>query len=280
MAVWMKAVFLDQLLAASRSNDSLLCVGLDVDPALAPRAVMQRPNWITAFIAGLVEATSDLVCAYKPNLAFFEAQGVDGWMALTRIRELVPRRLPIIGDAKRADVGHTSAAYASCLFEELGFDAATVNPYLGFDSLDPFLQYANKGVLVLCKTSNPGSADFQDLPCQLDDRLEPLYMVVARKVVGWNQVGNCGLVVGATYPDQLKAVRQVAQDLPLLIPGIGAQAGDLEASVRNGVDSAGELAILNVSRQVIYASDGPDWAEATRTQAMALRDQINRFRRP
>jgi orotidine-5'-phosphate decarboxylase len=269
--------FVSRLLDCSRRNDSLLCVGLDVDPDRVPAPLRGHDDWVYEFNMGIVEATSDLVCAYKPNLAFYEALGQYGMDALSRTMKAIPAGVPVIGDAKRGDIGHTARAYAKALFEVFGFDAATVNPYLGFDSVQPFLEYKDRGVFLLCKTSNPGSGDFQDLPCVTDQGHVPLYQVVARKAGGWND-GNIGLVVGATYPQELANVRQLVPEMPLLIPGVGAQAGDLEKTVLNGTDSHGEMAVINSSRQVIQASLGPDWKEAARRAALGLRDAINGYR--
>ncbi|MBI4494485.1 MAG: orotidine-5'-phosphate decarboxylase [Chloroflexi bacterium] len=270
----------ERFLAASRTNDSLLCVGLDVDPARVPAHLRQRPDWVVAFNAGLIEATADLVCAYKPNLAFYEALGLDGWRALKATVGLVPKHLPVIGDAKRGDVGHSSAAYAQALFDEFGFDAITVHAYPGHDGVAPFLARPDRGAFLLCHMSNPGSVDFQDLPCRYQGQEMPLYQAVARKAVEWNRLGNCGLVVGATFARDLAQVRTLAPELLILVPGVGPQAGDLEASVQAGVDAAGERALISASRQVIYASAGHDWAEAARASAQALRLAINRARRP
>ena len=271
--------FTDRLLGCSRRNNSLLCVGLDVDPGRIPEPLRGHPDWIYQFNMGIIEATSDLVCAYKPNLAFYEALGSYGLDALARTVKAVPAGIPIIGDAKRGDVGHTAKAYARALFEVFGFDAATVNPYLGFDSVEPFLEYEDRGVFLLCKTSNPGSGDFQDLPCVTDEGTFPLYQVVARKAQRlWSSGGCVGLVVGATYPQELANVRQLVPEMPLLIPGVGAQAGDLEKTILNGTDSRGEMAVINSSRQVIQASLGTDWKEASRRVAATLRDSINGYR--
>ncbi|MGI5837993.1 MAG: orotidine-5'-phosphate decarboxylase, partial [Chloroflexota bacterium] len=219
-----------------------------------------------------------LVCAYKPNLAFYEALGLEGLEALYRTLKAMPPDVVVIGDAKRGDIGHTAKAYARSLFEGFGFDAATVNPYLGRDAVEPFLAYRDRGVFLLCKTSNPGSGDFQDLLCQTAEGNLPLYQVVALRSRAWNSYGNVGLVVGATYPKQLAAVRQLAPELPLLIPGVGAQAGDLQSTIQNGTDSIGELAVVNSSRQIIQASLGSDWQDAARKAAAALRDEINLYR--
>lgn len=262
--------FLDKLLAASRRNRSLLCVGLDPDPTLMP------PMSISEFNRSIIEATSDLVCSYKPNLAFYEAMGREGMEALHATLESIPAHIPTIADGKRGDIGNTARMYARALFDNLGVDAATVNPYLGSDSLEPFLEYAQKGIFILCHTSNPGSQDFQSLECGSANRpREPLYMAVARKSLEWNTRGNVGLVVGATHPDELKRVRAACPDLPLLIPGIGAQGGDLEATVRHGTDVRHERAIVVSARQILFASKGKDFAEAARKAALNIRDQIN-----
>jgi len=235
------------------------------------------PVGVLEFNRAIVEATSDLVCAYKPNLAFYEALGADGFSTLQKTVEFVPPHIPVIGDAKRGDVGHTSQAYAKALFEILGFDAVTVNPYLGYDSVEPFLSYGDKGVFVLCRTSNPGAADFQDLLCSSGKQLErqPLYATVARKASEWNSSGNVGLVVGATFPEELKVVRRVCPEMTLLVPGIGAQGGQLELAVLHGVDKRGGKALFGSSRQILYASKGSDFAEKSRQGAEELRRRIN-----
>ena len=259
--------FLEKLLQAARSNRSLLCIGLDPDPELMPKVDVFQFN------RAIIDATSDLVCAYKPNLAFYEALGIEGLKALERTVAYIPKGIPIIGDAKRGDIGSTARAYARALFETLGFDAATVNPYLGYDSLEPFIEYKEKGVFILCRTSTVGSADFQDLTISGSK----LFEVVAQRAREWNTYGNVGLVVGATYPEELRRVRQLCPEMPLLIPGIGAQGGDLASAVRYGVDAKGEKAIISSSRQIIYASRGEDFAAAAREAALNLRDQINLY---
>jgi orotidine-5'-phosphate decarboxylase len=260
--------FVERLLNASRRNESWLCIGLDPDPELMPQADVLQFN------KAVIEATSDLVCAYKPNLAFYEALGTKGFTVLEKTIKHIPDDIPVIGDAKRGDIGNTARAYARALFSVLGFDAATVNPYLGFDSIEPFIDYQDKGVFILCRTSNKGAADFQDL--RTDSM--PLYEAVARKAGEWNAYGNIGLVVGATYPEQLKRVRSICPEMPLLIPGIGAQGGDLSAAVSYGVDAQGEKAIINVSRQILYASKGKDFAQTARNVAERMRSQINDYR--
>ena len=227
---------------------------------------------IAEFNKAIIAATSELVCAYKPNLAFYEALGIPGLEALEQTIDYIPDHIPIIGDAKRGDIGNTAKAYARGLFEAFSFDAATINPYLGFDAVEPFLKFEDKGIFILCRTSNPGAVDFQDLT-GADGR--PLYEIVARKAREWNTASNIGLVVGATYPQELKKIRQLCPDMPILIPGIGAQGGDLVQAITDGVDAQGEKAIIAVSRQVLYASPGKDFAEAAKRAAQDIRDKIN-----
>jgi orotidine-5'-phosphate decarboxylase len=260
--------FVDKLLSASRRNKSLLCIGLDPDITLMPKA------GLFDFNKAIVDATADLVCAYKPNLAFYEALGIDGLKVLRKTIEYIPGFIPVIGDGKRGDIGNTAKAYAKALFETFGFDAATVSPYLGYDSVQPFIEYKDKGIFILCRTSNPGAMDFQSL---IDARGTPLYEAVARKASEWDTRGNIGLVVGATYPAELKAIRQLCPEMPLLIPGIGAQGGDLASAVKNGIDARGEKAIISVSRQVLYASKGKNFAQAARQSAQGIRDDINKL---
>jgi orotidine-5'-phosphate decarboxylase len=258
--------FGDKLLTASRKNKSLLCIGLDPDLELMPQVNVGEFN------RAIIDATRDLVCAYKPNLAFYEALGIQGLAIMEKTIEHIPSDIPIIGDAKRGDIGNTSKAYAKALFATFGFDAATISPYLGFDSLEPFIEYQDKGVFILCRTSNRGARDFQDF---CDATGLPLYEMVARKAKEWNIYGNIGLVVGATYPEELKKVRSICPEMCLLIPGIGAQGGDLPSVVKYGVDSRGEKAIINVSRQILYASREKDFAQAARNMADKIRREIN-----
>ncbi len=262
--------FRRKLREAIDRNDTLLCVGLDPEPSQMPPGVS-----IADFNRAIVEATSDLVCAYKPNLAFYEAGGIEGLRALEETLRHIPANIPVIGDAKRGDIGNTAKKYAQALFDSMGFDAATVNPYLGYDSVEPFISYAKKGVFLLCRTSNPSAKDFQDL--QYDG--VPLYERVARKALDWNVHGNIGLVVGATYPQELERIRRLCPTMPLLIPGVGSQGGDLPTVTRFGIDESGGNAIINVSRAVLYASKGPDFAKAARAAAEALRDTMNASRR-
>jgi orotidine-5'-phosphate decarboxylase len=265
--------FIEKLTNATRNNNSLLCVGLDPDTELMPDKLA-----IFEFNKAIIDATSDLVCAYKLNFAFYEVFGAEGFNILKDTMDYIPNDIPVIGDAKRGDIGNTAQAYARAIFSNLNFDAATVNPYLGFDSIEPFIQYQDRGVFILCRTSNPSSADFQSLNFKLKEKSQPLFELVASKASQWNRYGNIGLVVGATYPQELKLIRQSHPNMPLLIPGIGAQGGDLEKAVRYGVDGNGEKAIINSSRQIIYASRGNDFVQAARKAATELRDQINRYR--
>ena len=261
--------FLEKLTIASRKNRSLLCVGLDPDAKLMPANMS-----VFEFNRAIIDATSDLVCAYKPNFAFYEALGNEGLDALKQTVKHIPGDIPVIGDAKRGDIGNTAKAYAKAIFDGFGFDATTVNPYLGFDSIEPFIQYREKGIFILCRTSNAGGTDFQALRC-LEHEQRSLFEIVALKASDWNVHGNIGLVVGATYPEELKLIRQDHPDIPLLIPGIGAQGGDIALTVRYGVDAQGERAVINSSRQIIYASRERDFAEAARKAASELREQIN-----
>jgi orotidine-5'-phosphate decarboxylase len=265
--------FIEKLSNIVRKSNSLLCIGLDPDPTLMPERM-----GVFEFNKAIIDATADLVCAYKPQFAFYEALGEEGMDALRRTIKYIPRDILSIADAKRGDIGNTSRAYAQAIFSDLNCDAATINPYLGFDSIEPFIQYRDKGVFILCRTSNPGAKDFQSLLCQIDDGTRPLFEIVAIKAREWNTYGNIGLVMGATYPEELKHIRQSNPEMPLLIPGIGAQGGDIALTVRYGIDAKGERAIINSSRQILYASRNKDFAIAARRAAMALRDQMNQYR--
>ena len=256
--------FVAQLDAAVSKNNSLLCVGLDVDLSRLPQKFLAESDPIFLFNQAVIDATKAYVCAYKPNSAFYELCGLYGLSSLIKTIDYIhaSTNVPVILDAKRGDVGHSSGAYAKSAFEVFKADAVTVNPYLGHDSVEPFLAYQEKGVFVLCLTSNPGSKDFQTLGCQ-----EPLYLTVARHVKEWNHYGNCGLVVGATKPAEIKAVRDIVGDLPILIPGVGAQGGDLKLSVKYG----GRRGIINASRSILYAADPG-------AEAKKLRDEMNKYR--
>jgi orotidine-5'-phosphate decarboxylase len=264
--------FSEKLAGAGRRNRSLLCIGLDPDPAMMPPG-----TGVYEFNRAIIEATADIVCAYKPNIAFYEALGPAGLDALKKTREFVPPDIPVIVDAKRGDIGNTARAYARALFEYFGFDAVTASPYLGFDSLEPFIEHRDRGVFVLCRTSNAGAVDFQSLPCRTENGEMMLFEVVAEKIDRWNQGGNLGLVVGATYPGELKLIRQRYADMLLLIPGVGAQGGDLSLTVSYGVDAGRQRTVINSSRQIIYASKGPDFAAAARAAALEMRDRMNEY---
>ncbi len=269
------------MLEARWAEDKFVCVGLDSDFEKIPGArvggVMQT---ILGFNRRIVEATHDLVCAYKPNVAFYEAYGDDGWLALREtvvyIRKIAPE-VPVILDAKRADIGNTNNGYVLNVFGFLDVDAVTVHPYLGKEALRPFLDYKDKGIIVLCRTSNPGAGEFQDLYVNLGgNRYVELYLHVAEQVSRkWNKNGNCALVVGATVPDELREVRSIVGDMPILIPGIGAQGGDVEKTVSAGKDSRGRGMIINSSRGIIFASSGPDFAQAARHETIKLHEAIS-----
>lgn len=285
----MASAFLDKLSNAWQTTGSLLCVGLDPDltrlpepyrsavgnPALAPKAVLD-------FGCEVIRAVRPYVCALKPQYAHYAALGPDGIRALQETvgfaRKVAPDLLVIL-DGKRADIGSTARMYAAEAFDVLGCDAVTVNPYMGKDAVEPFLERPDKGAFVLCRTSNPGAGAVQDLQVQTADGSQPLYQAIASMVAAeWNERGNCGLVVGATRPDELARVRSIAPDLPILVPGIGAQGGDLEASVRAGLDASGRGLLVNVSRAVIYAGESDRWAQDAAEAARRFRDAINRVR--
>ena len=259
--------FFDHLLQTAIGNDSLLCVGLDPRPEQIPEDILTEDDPIFAFNRRNVDATRDLVCAYKPNYAFYEACGLEGLRALRRTIDYIGDAVPVILDAKRSDIGSTAAAYARAAFETWGAGAVTVAPYLGSDAVAPFLARVDRGVFLLCHTSNPSAAELQTVDCGG----EPLYLRVARQAMEWAGPEQLGLVVGATYPDALRAVRQVAPQAWLLVPGVGAQGGDLEAAVAAGLRADGLGMVINASRAVCYAPD-------PRAAAAQLRDQINAAR--
>ena len=262
--------FAQRLQAAVNARRSLLCVGLDPDLSLMP------VRDLVAFNAAIVDAVQDVAAAFKPNLAFYEALGSEGIAALERTVAVIRERAPgavIIADAKRGDNASSNVQYARALFETWGFDAATVHGYLGGEALEPFLSYGDKGVFVLCRTSNPGAREIQDVELSLGGRL---FEEMASRASEWNTRGNVGLVVGATYPDDLATVRGLCPDLPVLLPGVGAQGGDLEASVRAGVDRNGRGLLVSVSRGIIYASRDPAaFADDARRAALDYRRRID-----
>jgi orotidine-5'-phosphate decarboxylase len=273
--------FMQVLRARWQQANSLVCVGLDPEPAKFPAKFADDPDAVFGFCRDLVDATAAYACCFKPQIAHFAALRAED--ALERVISHVHANhpgIPVILDAKRGDIGSTAQQYATEAFDRYGADAVTANPYLGRDSVQPFLDRADKGVVILCRTSNPGAGDFQDLPVSGkggDGR--PLYQHVAERIArDWNRNGNCALVVGATWPQQLREVRAIVGDMPLLIPGIGAQGGDVAAVVENGRTAEGTGLVMSSSRAILYASNGDDYAEAARVAAMALRDDINRHR--
>jgi orotidine-5'-phosphate decarboxylase len=272
--------FTQMLAAAWQKNDSLLCVGLDPDPTKFPahlkRGGERDDNAILEFCTAIVDATADLVCAFKPQIAYFAACRAEDQLEalIAHIHEKHPG-IPVILDAKRGDIGATAEQYASEAFERFEADAVTVNPYMGRDTLEPWLAYREKGVILLCRTSNPGGSDLQFL----DVGGEKLYERVARLAAKeWNSSGQIALVVGATFPAEIARVREIVGDMPLLVPGIGAQGGDIEATVRAGrtVDGAGLM--INSSRAILYAGKGEGFAAAARQAAIETRDAINLYR--
>jgi len=267
--------FAQKLRSVQQNNDSLLCIGLDTDPGKIPGVLSASGDPLYEFNRQIIEATQDLVCAYKINLAFYEAAGERGWQTVHRTLACIPRHMISIGDGKRGDIGNSSSYYAKLFLEDYGFSASTVNPYMGEDSVAPFLKNPEQGAFVLALTSNPGARDFQYLRV----RGKPLYEHVVARAKKWNRQGNCGLVVGATRPKDLRRVRAIVPEMPILIPGVGAQGGDLRSSVRYGCAPDGTMAIINASRSIIYASAGGDFAAASRIAATRLRDEINTYRR-
>ncbi|MGI4850239.1 MAG: orotidine-5'-phosphate decarboxylase [Janthinobacterium lividum] len=271
--------FIDKLGAAWTAQDSLLCVGLDPDVSRMPPELRDRPDAILAFCKAIVDATADAACSFKPQIAYFAALGAeDQLQEICRyIRSEYPH-IPLILDAKRGDIGATATQYAREAFERYDADAVTVAPYMGHDSIAPYLEWKDRGAIVLCRTSNPGGSDLQFL--MVDGK--PLYQHVAQLVAEkWNTNGQCALVVGATYPAELAQVRSIIGDMPLLVPGVGAQGGDIEATVRAGRTAPGAGMMINSSRAILYAAPvgEENFTQAARRVALETRDAINRFRR-
>jgi orotidine-5'-phosphate decarboxylase len=269
--------FIGRLYAAARRNHSLVCVGLDPEPEKFPEHIRALPQAVFEFNRRIIDATAEYVCCFKPQFAHYAALGAEEQLLATirYIHENYPH-LPVILDSKRGDIGSTAARYAQESFGRYQADAVTVNPYLGFDSVEPFLAWKDRGVILLCRTSNPGARDFQDLV----SGGRPLYMHVAERVAGeWNTSGQCMLVIGATYPKELAEVRARVGELPLLVPGVGAQGGDVAAAVRAGRTADGFGLVLNSSRGILYAGGGEGFAAAAGEAARRLRDQINQHRR-
>jgi orotidine-5'-phosphate decarboxylase len=268
--------FIDMLSARWKSADSLLAVGLDPDTARFPLHLRDRKDAIFDFCRVIVDATADLVCAFKPQIAYFASMRAEDQLEslIAHIRSSHPA-VPVILDAKRGDIGSTAEHYAREAFERYRANAVTLSPYMGFDSIQPYLAYADRGAFLLCRTSNPGGNDLQ----MLDTGGERVFERVARLTASsWNTTGQLGLVVGATYPEELARVRSLVGDLPLLVPGIGAQGGDVEASVRAGQTAGGTGMVVNSSRAILYAGTGEDFGTKARAVAQATRDDINRYR--
>ena len=268
--------FMQALRTRWQQANSLVCVGLDPEPAKFPAQFANDADAVFNFCRAIVDATAEYACSFKPQIAHFAALGAED--ALQRLIAHVHANhpgIPVILDSKRGDIGSTAQHYATEAFDRYAADAVTANPYLGRDSVQPFLDRADRGVVILCRTSNPGAGDLQDL--QIDGR--PLYQHVAEKVAReWNGHGNCALVVGATWPAQLKEVRTIVGDVPFLVPGVGAQGGDVEAVVTNAKTADGTGLIVSSSRAILYASQGEDFTEAAAQAAKSLRDEINRYR--
>jgi len=268
--------FKQKLADVSHTNNSLVCVGLDVDKEKMPKFLFELSKHpYFEFNKSIIDSTKDLVCAYKLNMAFYEVLGVEGIKLLEKTIKYIPKDVVIILDGKRNDIGNTARKYAQTMFETLHADAITVNPYLGKDGVAPFLEYKDKCSFILCRTSNDSAGDLQDLIISKT----PVYQVVAKKIKEWNENNNCGVVVGATYPEELRTIRSIIGDeMPILIPGIGKQGGDVKKTIKNGTNSKGKMAVINSSRGIIFAGDSEDFAEISRRKTVSLRDEINKFR--
>ncbi len=270
--------FTEKLEAAWKNSNSLLMVGLDPDPNRFPPCIQQSKQAIFDFCKGIIDATAPYVCGFKPQIAYFASESAEEQLeALCDYIHKTYPHLPLVLDSKRGDIGTTAEHYAKEAYKRYQADAVTVNPYMGFDSIEPYLAWQNKGVIILCRTSNPGGSDLQFFESSSG---EPLYLHVASLVAEkWNRHGQCGLVVGATFPEELKKVRErVGDDVPLLVPGIGAQGGDINSTVQAGKNTRSTGMMINSSRAILYASSGDDWQEAASAVAMQTRDAINAAR--
>ena len=271
-----KNTFAQQIQSAWDSQGSMLCVGFDPDPQRLPSSLQGKSEGIFEFCRDIADATADLVCAFKPQFAYFASQGAEKQLEklIVHLKDRYPH-IPIILDSKRGDIGSTAEHYAMEAFERYGADAVTVNPYMGFDSIEPYLSYQGKGVIILCRTSNPGGSDIQFL--KVGESGDPLYLHIAKLAANqWNTSGQISLVVGATFPEEIAKVRSIVGDMPLLIPGIGAQGGDIDATVKAGsiLNKPGTGMLINSSRTILYASPDNSFAEASRAVAMATRDAL------
>lgn len=272
----MAATFYDQIDATWSNHDSLVCVGLDPNIAKLPPHLSAEKDGVFEFCKQIIDATADLVCAYKPQIAYFADNAREEQLAavMDYAKQRYPQ-IPIILDAKRGDIGSTAAMYASEAFDRYQADAVTINPYMGQDSAAPFLEREDKGVFILCRTSNTGGAEFQDL---LVDG-QPLYEIVAQNIAkDWNTNRNCGLVVGATQPAQMQRIRSLVGDMPFLVPGIGAQGGDVQATLDAGLNANKTGLVINSSRGIIFAGNGEDFASKAREATMKLKEAINLYR--
>ena len=270
-----KLSFNDRLNMLISNKSSLLCIGLDPVLEKLPSHLRYEKNPLLLFNREIVEATSGLAVAYKANLAFYECEGINGLEALQNLSTLIPKDVILILDGKRGDISNTANKYVKAYFKEMNADAVTVNPYMGYDAIEPFIMSSQKGIFILTLTSNPGANDFQNLQVGKDS----LYQYIARRILKWNKNNNCGAVVGATYPSELKIIRNIlGEDIPLLIPGLGKQGGDVEKTVKNGTNTKGEMAIINSSRGIIYAGKEENFSEKSRDEALFLRNEINKYK--
>lgn len=269
--------FKEKLSNISNINNSLVCVGLDIDKQKMPKFLFESSRSpFLDFNKSIINATKDVICAYKLNLAFYEVLGRKGIDLLEKTIEYIPKNIVVILDGKRNDIGNTALKYARTLFDIFNADAVTINPYLGRDSVAPFLAYKDKCSFILCRTSNVSAVDFQDLKVSSC----PLYQIVAKKIKDWNENDNCGAVVGATYPNELKIIRQIlGENVPILIPGIGKQGGDIKKTVINGTNNNGEMVVINSSRGIIFAGSDENYSDISRNKAISLQDEINKYRK-
>lgn len=262
-----------ELVQQMKQKKSLLCVGLDTDITKIPKHLLTTEDPVFEFNKAIIDATQDFCVAYKPNLAFYEAQGIKGWNSLIKTMEYIPKNIFTIADAKRGDIGNTSTQYAKAFFEAMNFDSVTIAPYMGRDSVEPFLQFKNKWAIVLALTSNEGAYDFQYFK---NDERKPLFQEVLEKVASWGSEDNLMFVVGATKTEQLKEIRNIIPNHFLLVPGVGAQGGSLEEVCTLGLNKDYGL-LINASRQIIYASSGEDFAERAREEARKLQEEMASF---
>jgi orotidine 5'-phosphate decarboxylase subfamily 2 len=263
--------FINKLNKIITKNNSLICIGLDTDINRIPKHLLRKNDPIFTFNKQVIDETHDLVCAYKPNMAFYEAYGIEGLNSLKKTIDYLKTKyphIPTICDAKRADIGSSSEKYAKSIFEYFGFDSITVNPYMGTDSLQPFLEYKDKGIIILCRTSNPGSNDFQDLKI----KNEKLYIKVAKQIIKWHKdYKNCLMVIGATFPYEVNKIRKLTDNIFFLVPGMGIQGGDIEKTVKYGLNSKNSGLIISVSRAIIYANK-------VRLEATRYKNLVNKYK--